>query len=407
MKKEFPLIDSSDIVYLDSAATTQKPITVINSLNEFYNKYNANAGRGAYKLSIKSDNILNNSRKKVAQFINSENSNQIIFTKNATESSNLIAYSYGINNLKEDDEVVLSIAEHHAVLVPWQNITKLTKSKLKYMYLDNYNINKEEIIAKITDKTKIVCITHISNVLGVVNDIKYIIDYAHSKGAIVIVDASQSIAHKKIDVTELNVDFLFFPGHKMYGPLGVGVLYGKEELLNNMNPFLLGGDMIEYVYEDYTTYKPLPNKFEAGTQNIEAIYGLGVAIDYINKIGYDTIIKNDKLLANYCLEELRKLNYVDIYLPKENYTSIIPFNIKGVHSHDVASILDSENICIRVGDHCAQPLIRFLGLDSVCRVSFNIYNTKEDIDKLILGIKKVAKIFNRIIDEEVKNGGFK
>ena len=399
MKEQFPLLKNSNIVYLDSAATTQKPKQVIDSLNEFYNKFNANSGRGAYKLSIDATNILIETRKKVSSFINSKKENQIIFTKNATEAANLLINSYALNNLKEDDEIVLSIMEHHATLVPLQNAAKITKSKLKYLYLNNFEITKEEIISKITDKTKIVCITHVSNVLGVVNDIKYIIDYAHKKGAIVIIDSSQSIMHEKIDVTKLDVDFLFFSGHKMFAPLGVGVLYGKEELLNLMPPFLMGGDMIEYVYEDYTTFKPLPNKFEAGTQNIEAIYGLGVAIEYISEIGYDKIKEIDNELISYCLSELKKLEYVEIYLPEKNYTSIVPFNIKGVHSHDVASILDSENICIRVGDHCAQPLIRHLNLDSVCRASFNIYNTKQDVDKLIIAIKKVAKIFDRVIKE--------
>ena len=398
MKEDFPLLNNN-IVYLDSAATTQKPKIVIDAVSQYYNNFNSNAGRGAYKLSMKSSDILETTRNKVAKFINSKSSNQIIFTKSATESSNLIAYSYGMNNLKEDDEIVISIMEHHANLVPWQNIAKFTKSKIKYMYLKDFQITKEEAISKITDKTKVVCITHISNVLGVENDIKYIIDYAHKKGAIVIVDASQSIAHKKIDVTNLDVDFLFFSGHKMFAPFGVGVLYGKEELLNNLNPFIFGGDMIEYVYEEYSTFKPLPNKFEAGSQNAEAIYGLSKAIDYIESVGYDKINIIEKDIVSYCIEELKKLHYVELYLNKKNYSSIVPFNIKGVHSHDVASILDTENVCIRVGDHCAQPLIRYLNIDSVCRASFNIYNTKEDVDKLVLAIKKVAKIFAKVIKE--------
>ena len=398
IKEEFPLLDKN-IIYLDSAATTQKPKVVIDAMQEFYTKYNANAHRGAYKLSVDATAVLKNARNTVAKYINSENANQIIFTKNATESSNLIAYSYGLENLEQGDEVAISIMEHHANLVPWQYITQKTKSDIKYIYLKDYEIDKEEIISKITDKTKIVCITHISNVLGTINDIEYITNYAHSKGAIVILDASQSIGHIKIDVQKLDIDFMFFSGHKMFAPLGVGVLYGKEELLNKMKPFNMGGDMIEYVYEDYATYSAIPNKFEAGTQNLEAIYGLDIAIKYIENIGLDNIRKIEKELVDYAILELRKLEYIEIYLPKNN-SSVISFNIKGVHSHDVATILDSLNICIRVGDHCAQPLIRYLRLTSTCRASFTIYNTKQDVDILIQGLKKVANIFKRIIGVE-------
>ena len=393
IKEDFPLLKSK-IAYLDSGATTQKPKIVIDSMLEFYNKYNSNAHRGAYKLSVETTEVLENARKKIANHINAES---VVFTKNATEASNLIAYSYGLNNLEDDDEVVVSIMEHHANIVPWQYVTKATKSTLKYLYLENYEIKKEEIINKITDKTKIVCITQISNVLGTINDLEFIIDYAHSKGAIVIVDAAQSIPHMKIDVKKMNADFLYFSGHKMLAPFGVGVLYGKKELLENMRPFLMGGDMIEYVFENYTTFAEVPHKFEAGTQDVGAIYGLSKAIEYIEKIGYDTIQKIDKELMEYAIQEMKKLEYIEMYLPKDNYTSIISFNIKGVHSHDVASILDAQNVCIRVGDHCAQPLIRYLKLDSTCRVSFYMYNTKEDVDKLIEGIKKVAQIFKRAI----------
>ncbi|MFI3260986.1 MAG: SufS family cysteine desulfurase [bacterium] len=399
MKKEdFPLL-SSDIIYLDSAATTQKPHIVIDAVNDFYNKLNVNTNRGSYKLALETTKIVSDTRKKVANFINAKSENEIIFTKNATEASNLLAYSYGLNNLSDNDGVVLSIMEHHANIVPWQFVTKMRNSKISYMYLNDYQISKEEILRKITDNTKVVCITHISNALGVVNDIEFIIKTAHDNGAIVIVDASQSIAHKKIDVTKLDADFLFFSGHKMLAPLGIGVLYGKEELLNKMPPFIMGGDMIEYVYEDYSTFKNLPNKFEAGTQNVEGIYGLGKAIDYINEIGFDFIHENETLLMNYALSELEKLSFIDVYLPSNNYSSIISFNVKNVHSHDVSSILDAKGICIRVGNHCAQPLLRSLDINATCRVSFYIYNTKEDVDKLIDALKCVEKIFKRNIEE--------
>ena len=268
------------------------------------------------------------------------------------------------------------------------------------MYInENYEIPDEEIENKITEKTKIVGITHISNVLGTINNIKKIIKYAHKKGAIVIVDASQSIPHIKIDVQDLNADFLVFSGHKMLAPLGIGVLYGKREILNNMTPFLMGGDMIEYVYEQETTFAPLPNKFEAGTQNVEGVIGLGAAIDYIQKIGYDKIQEKENEVIKYARQELSKLNYLKLYLTpnSQNHSSVISFNINGVHPHDVASILDSENVCVRSGNHCAQPLMRFLGIDSTCRASFYFYNTKEDVDKLVTALNKAYKMFEKFI----------
>ena len=350
IKKDFPILENKKITYLDSGATTQKPISVIKAVEDFYKNYNANPHRGAYTLSISATELYENTRTKIAKFINARHREEIIFSKNATESLNLIAYSYGMDNLKKDDEIILSIMEHHSNLVPWQKVANKTKSKLNYMYInDEFEISDEEIENKITDKTKIVGITHISNVLGTINNIKKIIQYAHKKGAIVVVDASQSIPHMKIDVQDLNADFLVFSGHKMLAPLGVGVLYGKKELLNKMSPFLMGGDMIEYVYEQETTFAPLPNKFEAGTQNVEGVIGLGSAIDYIENIGYNKIQEIEKELISYAREELSKLDYLTLYITpnKENHSSVISFNINGVHPHDVASILDSEGICVR------------------------------------------------------------
>lgn len=350
IKKDFPILQNRNISYIDSAATTQKPIHVIKKIEEYYEKYNANPHRGAYSLSLDATNLYDEARKKVSKFINSRYSEEIIFTKNATESLNLIAYSYGLDVLQENDEVVISIMEHHSNLVPWQMVTKKTKSKLKYMYINsNFELTDEEIEEKITNKTKIVSITHVSNVLGTINNIKKIIKYAHKMGAKVIVDASQSIQHQKIDVVDLDTDFLFFSGHKMMAPLGIGVLYGKKELLNKMNPFLMGGDMIEYVYENETTFAPLPNKFEAGTQNVEGVVGIGAAIDYIENLGYDKIQKIEKELVDYAVLELSKLDFLEMYLTsnREHHSGVISFNIKGVHPHDVASILDAENVCIR------------------------------------------------------------
>jgi len=399
-EEDFPILKNRDMAYLDSGATTQKPQKVLDAVESFYEHENANPHRGAYSLSIEATEAYESTRGKIAKFINARYPEEIIFSKNATESLNLLAYSYGLDNLKKEDEVVISIMEHHSNLVPWQYVTNKTGSTLKYMYInDNFEISKEEIESKITDKTKIVGITHISNVLGTINPVKEIIKYAHKKGAIVIVDASQSIPHMKIDVQDLDADFLVFSGHKMLAPLGIGVLYGKKELLQKMKPFLMGGDMIEYVYEQKTTFAPLPNKFEAGTQNVEGVIGLGAAIDYINEIGYDKIAEVEKELTEYAREKLSKLDYLDLYLTpnKENHSSVFSFNIKGVHPHDVASILDTENVYVRSGNHCAQPLLRSLGIDSTCRASLYFYNTKEDIDKLVHGLDKAYDMFKKFI----------
>ena len=400
-RDDFPIFKNRDIAYLDSGATAQKPQMVIDAIDNFYDKFNANPHRGAYTLSIEATAMYEDTRAKIAKFINARHAEEIIFSKNASESLNLLAYSYGLDNLKKGDDVVISIMEHHSNLVPWQFVTQKTGSELKYMYInDEFELSKEEIESKITDNTKIVGITHVSNVLGTVNNVKEIVKYAHKKGAIVIVDASQSIPHMKIDVQDLDADFLVFSGHKMFAPLGIGVLYGKRELLNKMNPFLMGGDMIEYVHEQNTTFAPLPNKFEAGTQNVEGVVGLGAAIDYINSIGYDKIQEHDREIVEYAREKLLKLDYLDLYMTPnvENHSAVISFNIKGVHPHDVASILDSENVCVRSGNHCAQPLMRFLGIDSTCRASFYVYNTKDDIDRLVAGIEKAYKMFEKYIN---------
>ena len=350
IKEDFPLLQNQDIAYLDSGATTQKPKQVIEEIKKFYENYNANPHRGAYTLSMEATEVYENTRTKIAKFINAKHSEEIIFSKNASESLNLIAYSYGMENLKKDEEVVISIMEHHSNLVPWQKVCKVTGSNLKYMYInDEFELSDKEIEEKITDKTKIVGITHVSNVLGTINNVKKIIQYAHKKGAVVVLDASQSIPHMKIDVQDLDADFVVFSGHKMLAPLGIGILYGKREILNKMSPFLMGGDMIEYVYEQETTFAPLPNKFEAGTQNVEGVVGLGAAIDYIQNIGYEKIQEIEDEIVSYAREELKKLDYITLYMTpnSQNHSSVISFNINGVHPHDVASILDSEGVCVR------------------------------------------------------------
>ena len=397
-KRDFPLLMQNNIAYLDSAATTQKPMQVINSISEYYKNSNANPHRGAYKLSLESTKVYDEARKKVAKFINAKSENQIVFTRNATESLNLIAYSYGLNNLGSKDKIVLSIMEHHSNLVPWQYVSRKTGSTLEYMYINKVGeLTDEEIDSKIVEGTKIVGITHVSNVVGTINPIEKIIKKAHSVGAIAVVDASQSVPHMKIDVQKLDADFLVFSGHKMLAPLGIGVLYAKSELLEKMKPFLFGGDMIEYVYEQNATFAEVPTKYEAGTQNVEGAVGLSAAIDYLNNIGMDKVQTIEKELTKYALEELQKLAFVTIYGFSNKQAGVISFNVNGVHPHDVASVLDSENVCIRSGNHCAQPLLRFMRLESTCRVSFYIYNTKEDVDKLIDALYKTKKLFAKWI----------
>ena len=400
--KEFPTLNKEKngkrIAYLDSAATTQKPKVVIDAIKDYYENINANPHRGAYELSVLATEAYDEAREKVRKFINAEHFEEIIFTKNATEAFNLLALSYGMNFINEGDEIVISIAEHHSNLIPWQNVAKAKGAVLKYMYTDeNGELTEEEVHSKITDKTKIVSITHVSNALGTINPVKEIAEYAHSKGAVVIVDGAQSVPHMKVDVRDINADFLVIAGHKLLAPMGIGALYGKRELLEKMPPVLLGGDMVEYVYEQETTYNVLPYKFEAGTQNVEAAVGLSKAIDYLNEIGMDNVEKIEKELRSYAIEEISKLEYVNIYGPKdiEKRGGVLSFEIKGVHPHDVASIFDTFGVCIRAGNHCAQPLMRYMGINATSRASIYLYNTKEDIDRLVEAIKKTYDMFSK------------
>ena len=398
--RDFPILNQmmngKPIVYLDNGATTQKPDSVVRAICGYYGGCNANPHRGAYELSVKATDIYESTRAKVAKFINAAKVEEIIFTKNATESLNLIAYSYGFNNVNAGDEIVLTILEHHSNLVPWQQVAKAKGAVLKYIYLsEDGNLNDEEIDSKITDKTKIVAVTQVSNVLGLINDVKKITDKAHSVGAIVVVDGSQSVPHIKVDVKNLDADFFAFSGHKMLAPMGIGVLYGKENLLKEMTPFLTGGDMIEYVEEQSTTFAELPSKFEAGTQNVGGAAGLSAAIDYINAIGFDEIERIEQELIDYAIPKLKALPYIELYgcnSKRDNKTGIITFNVKDVHPHDVSTILDAEGVAIRAGHHCAQPLHKYLGINSTCRASFYLYNSTDDVDRLIEGLKKVRKV---------------
>lgn len=400
IRKDFEIFNNADVAYLDSAATTQRPKQVIDAVKNYYNTANANPHRGNYALSLKSTEVYDEARSKVAKFINAQESREIVFSKNATEALNMLAYSYGMQNLQKGDKVVISILEHHANLVPWQRVTKQKEAKLEYMYInDEGQITDEEIEKKITSGTKIVGITHVSNVLGTITPVEKIIKKAHSVGAVVVLDASQSVPHRKVDVQKLDADFVVFSGHKMLAPLGIGVLYGKAELLEKMPPFLLGGDMIEYVQEQSATFAEIPTRFEAGTQNVGGAVGLAAAIDYLQKIGMEKVEKIEQELLIYAKEQLENLSYVTVYGPKDinQRASVISFNVKNIHPHDVSSILDSVGVAIRAGDHCAQPLIHYMNVPATCRASFYIYNTKADIDRLILGLNKTYEMFKKWI----------
>lgn len=396
--KDFPALDQEfnghKFVYLDNAATTQKPVSVIDAVDEYYRKNNANPHRGAYALSVKATDLYEGARDVVRDFIGAEKSKEIVFVRNATEGLNLIAFSYGLNFLNPGDEIVISIAEHHSNLVPWQQVAKAKGAVLKYLYLNDEGIiPKEEFESKITSKTKIVSVTQVSNVLGTINPVKEIVEKAHSVGAIAIVDMAQSIPHMKVNVKALDVDFAVFSGHKMLAPMGIGVVYGKEALLEKMPPFLCGGDMIEYVWEQETTFAEVPQKFEAGTQNVGGAVGLTAAIEYINKVGIENIEAIEKELTSYALEKLGEIPHLTIYGTKDitKKAGVISFNIDDVHPHDVATILDSYGIGIRTGHHCANPLMRYMKVNATCRASFYLYNTKEDIDALANGLKNVRK----------------
>ncbi len=395
---DFPAINQQvnghRLAYLDSAATTQKPISVIKAVDDYYNLFNANPHRGAYYLSVKATEMYENAREVIKDFIGADEGKEIVFVKNATEGFNLLAYSYGMNFINEGDEIVISIAEHHSNLVPWQQVAKARGAVLKYMYLnDDGIISDEEIENKITKKTKIVSVTHVSNVLGTINPVKKIIEKAHNVGAIAIVDGAQSIPHMKVNVKELDADFVVFSGHKMLSTMGIGVVYGKEELLEKMPPFMFGGDMIEYVYEQEATFAEVPFKFEAGTQNVGGAVGLTAAIEYLNKVGMKNIEQHEKELVGYAIEKLSEIPHITIYGTKDidKKAGVLSFNVDEVHPHDVSTILDSYGIAIRAGHHCANPLMKYMNVNATCRASFYIYNTKEDIDALAEALKNTRK----------------
>ncbi|CAB1250354.1 cysteine desulfurase [Clostridiaceae bacterium BL-3] len=398
IRKDFPILSikvkGNDLVYFDNGATTQKPLSVIKAVEHYNENLNGNPHRGAHYLGVTSTEAYEGAREKVRDFIGAEKSSEIIFTRNTTESLNLIAYSYGLNFVNKGDEIVIAISEHHSNILPWQMVARVKGAVLKYMYTNEEGrITEEEYKSKITDKTKIVSIAQVSNVLGTKYPVKDIVKYAHEKGAVAIVDGAQSTPHMKVDVSDLDTDFFVFSGHKMLASMGIGVLYGKEKFLLEMPPFLGGGDMIEYVTEQDATFAELPFKFEAGTQNVEGAVSLGAAIDYLNSIGLDKIEAYEEELTEYALKKISDIDYVTVYGPKsaKNKGGIISFNVKDVHPHDVATILNNYGVAVRSGHHCAQPLMKHLGIQASSRASFYFYNTYEEIDKFIEALKNVRK----------------
>lgn len=394
-KKDFPLLrEHRDIIYFDNAATSQKPDCVIKAEEDFYTQHNANPLRGSYPLSVEATDIYENSRIKVQKFINAASNREIIFTRNSTESLNLIAYSYGLTNVKAGDKVLVSGMEHHSNMLPWQMVTKVKGAELEYIECaDDGSVDLERIKEQITDNTKIVAITQVSNVLGRVNPIKEIAKLAHDKGAVIVVDGTRSIPHMRVDVQDLDADFFVFSGHKIFGPMGIGVLYGKEKLLEAMPPFLTGGEMIDSVRRDGATYAELPHKFEAGTVNARGAAGLAAALDYVDSIGYEEMQKREEEVIRYVMEGMKKIPHVHILGsqdPKE-HLGIVSFAVDGVHPHDVNEILIADGICIRAGHHCAQPLLNSLGYNSTARRSFMFYNTIREGEKFLKSLATVRE----------------
>ncbi|MBI4116188.1 SufS family cysteine desulfurase [Candidatus Pacearchaeota archaeon] len=397
LKDDFPIFkNNKNLVYLDNAATTQKPKVVIEKIKEFYENSNANASRGIYSLAEKATEEYEKARKIAADFIDAS-SEEIIFTKNATDSINSIAYSLESAIPNGRDEILLTEMEHHSNLIPWQQLAKRKNMKLRFIKIkSDFTLDMEDAKSKITEKTAIVSFVHVSNALGTLNDAKAIANLAKTKNAFSIIDATQSVPHMKVDVKNIDCDFLVFSSHKMLGPAGIGILYGKKELLEKIPPFSFGGGMIKSVSYENAEFAELPEKFEAGTQNIADASALGEAIRYLEKIGIENISSWEKQLLGYALEKLKKMKGVEIYNPGiENSSGIISFNIKGIHPHDAASLFDSFGIAVRAGHHCCMPLMKKLGLQGTIRISFYLYNAFEDIDKLIEAIKKIKEKFGK------------
>lgn len=395
-RTDFPLIAENTTIYMDNAATSQRPQCVLDAVNDFYLKHNANPLRGTYPLSVEATDLYEEARKSVRDFIGAASSREIIFTRNTTESINLVAYSYGLNNIKSGDEILVSIMEHHSNLLPWQMVARQTGATLRFLECrPDGSLDLDEVKSLITDKTKLVAITQVSNVLGIVNPIREIAALAHEKGAVIVVDGAQSTPHMPVHVQELDADFFAFSGHKIFGPMGIGVLYGKKKLLKQMPPFLSGGEMIDSVTREGAKYAELPHKFEAGTVNAAGAVGLKAALDYVRSVGYEEMQKRELAVTRRALEGLKQIPHVHVLGSEkaEEHTGILTFTIDDVHPHDVSEILISDGISVRAGHHCAQPLLNYLGVSAATRASFMFYNTEEEADAFV---KSIASIRERM-----------
>ncbi|WP_449620361.1 cysteine desulfurase [Robertmurraya sp. Marseille-Q9965] len=403
VRSYFPIlnqeVNGNPLVYLDSAATSQKPIQVIEAVDKYYREYNSNVHRGVHTLGTKATDGYEGARDKVRKFINAKSTQEIIFTRGTTTALNTVAASYGRANLQEGDEIVITYMEHHSNIIPWQQLAKVTGATLKYLPLqEDGTILLEDVQKTVNANTKLVSVTMVSNVLGVMNPIKEITQIAHSNGAVMVVDGAQAAPHMKIDVQDLDIDFLGFSGHKMCGPTGIGVLYGKKQLLENMEPIEFGGEMIDFVDLYDSTWKELPWKFEGGTPIIAGAIGLGAAIDFLTEVGLDNIQAHEHRLAAYALEKMSTVEGMTIYGPKDasKRAGLVTFNLEDVHPHDVATVLDAEGIAVRAGHHCAQPLMKWLKASATARASFYLYNTEEEIDKLVSGLLKTKEYFSDV-----------
>ncbi|MFS0775445.1 cysteine desulfurase [Neobacillus sp. 3P2-tot-E-2] len=403
IRRQFPILDQEvngkPLVYLDSSATSQKPIQVIETVEKYYKEINSNVHRGVHTLGTRATDAYEGAREKVRKFINAKSTQEVIFTRGTTTSLNTVAASYAAANLNAGDEIVITYMEHHSNIIPWQQVAKRTGAVLKYIPLqEDGTISLEDVKATVTANTRVVSVMQVSNVLGVINPVKEIAKIAHENGAIMVVDGAQSAPHMKIDVQDLDCDFLAFSGHKMCAPTGIGVLYGKKHLLEKMEPIEFGGEMIDFVHLQESTWKELPWKFEAGTPIIAGAIGLGAAIDFLNEIGLDNIAEHEHKLAAYALEKMSSVPGMTIYGPLDSAkrAGLVTFNISDVHPHDVATVLDAEGIAVRAGHHCAQPLMKWLKASATARASFYLYNTEDDIDKLVEGLVKTKEYFSDV-----------
>ncbi|MGD0176167.1 MAG: cysteine desulfurase [Candidatus Bathyarchaeia archaeon] len=402
VREDFPIlnrqVNGKPLIYFDNAATSQKPKSVIESIDRYYREYNANIHRGIHKLAEEATLAHEEAREKIAKFINARHTEEIIFTRNATEAMNLVAYTWGKANVGKGDKIVLTIMEHHSNMVPWQLLAQEKGARVEYVKIDDEGLLRQDEINELIDETtKLVCVTQASNVLGTINPVKEIGKVAHRYGAMFLVDAAQSVPHMGVDVRDIDCDFFAFSGHKMLGPTGIGVLHGKREHLQAMPPFLGGGEMIREVHTTGASWKDIPYKYEAGTPNIVGAIGLGAAVDYLSKIGMENVHEHEREITNYAIRRMAEIKEITIYGPKDvaKRVGVLSFNLGDVHAHDLASILDEEGIAIRSGHHCAQPLMEFLNVPAMSRASFYIYNTKEEVDVFMNALEKARKLFAR------------